>query len=486
MIRKLTIIGLGAGGIDQLSLGIYKKLKEADKLYLRTADHPVVRDLENEGIKYHSFDHIYTEQDTFEGVYDQIVKVLLKEVRQSDEVVYAVPGHPMVAERTVQLLLNEAKGDQEISTNILGGQSFLDPLFAALKIDPIEGLNFVNAMDLDGDELHFNQHLVICQVYDSFVASEVKLVLLEHLPYDYPVSIVTACGHKDEKVIHIPLHELDHNIEVDNLTSVYVPPVKDRNLLNHTFPALRKVIRKLRSPEGCPWDREQTHESLKKYLVEETYEVLEAIDQQDDEHLAEELGDVLLQIMLHAQIGEDEGYFSIDDVIRSITTKMIRRHPHVFSDKSVESADEVIANWEQIKAEEKGVKNDSSLLSGINKALPPLLKALEYQKTAAKAGFDWEDIQSVWAKVDEELKEVRDACETSPDHLELEIGDLLFSVVNLARWKGINPFLALERTNRKFLERFTYIEQSAKSEGKTIHELTLEQMDKLWEESKRK
>ncbi|MFC7394736.1 nucleoside triphosphate pyrophosphohydrolase [Scopulibacillus cellulosilyticus] len=483
MACKITIIGLGAGGIDQLTLGIYKKLKETNKLFLRTADHPVVQDLKNEGIEYQSFDHIYTDQGTFEGVYEQIVKTLLKEAGQYEEIVYAVPGHPMVAERTVQLLLDDAQNQEEISVNIIGGQSFLDPLFTALKMDPIEGLNFVNAMDLDGDEISLHQHLVICQVYDAFVASEVKLVLLEHLPYDYPVVIVTACGHENEKVIHVPLHELDHSIEVDNLTSVYVPPVKDPDLLTHTFPSLRKVIRKLRSPEGCPWDRQQTHESLKRYLVEETYEVLEAIDQQDDDHLAEELGDVLLQVMLHAQIGEDEGYFSIDDVIRSITEKMIRRHPHVFSNEHVKNADEVVTNWEQIKAEEKGVKKDSSILNDVNQALPPLLKGLEYQKLAAKAGFDWEDIQSVWEKVDEELKEVKDA-ENQPDHLELEIGDLLFSVINVARWKGINPFLALERTNRKFLKRFTYIEHCARQEGKSINDLTLEQMDYIWEASK--
>src|SRR5690606_14348025 len=195
--------------------------------------------------------------------------------------------------------------------------------------------------------------IVFCQVYDRFIASEVKLALLEDLPADYQVTIIDAAGSEQEKVITVPLEELDHRVEVSNLTSLYIPPAP-KQLLTHTFDRLREVIAILRGPNGCPWDKEQTHESLREFAIEEVYELIDAIDEQDDNGIIEELGDVLLQIMLHSQIGEDDGYFTIDDVIKSITEKMIFRHPHVFSDVAVESVDDVMTNWESLKRKEKG------------------------------------------------------------------------------------------------------------------------------------
>ncbi|TCP22539.1 tetrapyrrole methylase family protein/MazG family protein [Scopulibacillus darangshiensis] len=484
MSGKITVLGLGPAALDQLTMGVYKQLKGANHLFLRTKEHPVVQELEQEGIEYTSFDTIYVENDVFENIYDQIVDRLLEEADLHGHIVYAVPGHPMVAERTVRLLLEKTE-EGKVKVNLTGGQSFLDPLFSTLKIDPIEGLTFVDAMDFDAEHFSFRHHLVICQVYDVFTASEVKLSLLEHLPHDYRVAVVTAAGHKDEQVNYLPLHELDHSMEINNLTSVYVPPVDSLNTLNHTFPSLRKVIKELRGPGGCPWDKKQTHESLKRYLVEETYEVLEAIDNQDDDHLVEELGDVLLQVMLHSQIGEDEGYFTIHDVIRGITDKMIRRHPHVFGTEKAGNADDVTAIWQEVKAKEKGEEKTASILSDTNQALPPLLKALDYQKRAAKAGFDWPDIQPVWDKVKEELEECYEEEKKASGDLEGELGDLLFSIVNVARWRDIDPLIALQRSNHKFQQRFNYIEQKARSMDKHINDLSLEEMDQFWEEYKK-
>lgn len=346
---KIEVIGLGAGDIKQLPLGIYEKLQDSQsRLFIRTADHPVIAELEQEqSLTYTSFDDIYEKHDQFEAVYEEIVDILLYEAEKSP-IVYAVPGHPLMAEKTVQLLLAQTACE----INVLGGQSFLDPLFASLQIDPIEGFQILDATSLTREDIQYNQHMIFVQLYDAFIASEVKLTLLEDLPEDHPVTVIDAAGSTKEKKVTIPLVQLDREVSFSNLATLYVPPT-DPNTLQHTFPYLRDVIRSLRGENGCPWDKAQTHESLQKYAIEEVNELIEAIEKQDDEGIVEELGDVLLQVMLHSQIGEDDGYFTIDDVIRGISQKMIRRHPHVFGDAiatDMASAKEI---WEAAKKEEK-------------------------------------------------------------------------------------------------------------------------------------
>ena len=220
----ITIIGLGAGDLNQLSLGIYKKLKQEQSCFVRTIDHPVISELQTEGIEFLSFDKVYEKHDQFEAVYEEIAETLLKEAATKN-VLYAVPGHPMVAEKTVQLLLEKGP-ERDIEIILEGGQSFLDPLFQAVQIDPIEGFQLLDATALQRDELQITQHMIIGQVYDMFTASEVKLTLMQKLPDDYEVYIVTAAGSSQEKVTKVALFELDHGMELSNLTSIYVPPVK--------------------------------------------------------------------------------------------------------------------------------------------------------------------------------------------------------------------------------------------------------------------
>ncbi|WP_188456140.1 nucleoside triphosphate pyrophosphohydrolase [Virgibacillus oceani] len=480
MSREIQVLGLGAGDINQLPLGVYKKLTDTkNTIYVRTLDHPVVKTLEREGIKFESYDNIYVAQDQFAGVYQSIVEDLLEKARQST-IIYAVPGHPMLAEKTVQLLLEQ----NEIAVEISGGQSYLDALFTTLKIDPIDGFQFVDGTSFKRSQLEFRQHLVFCQVYDRFIASEVKLALLEDLPADYPIMIVEAAGSVQEKVTKVPLEELDHSLEISNLTSVYVPPV-NASQLNHKFARLREVIAQLRGPNGCPWDRAQTHETLREYAVEEVYELIDAIDEQDDEGIVEELGDILLQVMLHSQIGEDNGYFMVDDVIKSITEKMIHRHPHVFSDTTVESVDDVYQNWNKLKQEEKGDKR-KSVLDGVPKSLSALARAAKLQHKAAKTGFQWDDVKDVWDKLAEELEEVKEAISDKEiDEIESELGDVLFVLANISRYYKINPEVALNRTNRKFISRFSYIEEKLDELGKDINEVPLEEMDYYWNQAKR-
>ncbi|CAG9623087.1 bifunctional methyltransferase/pyrophosphohydrolase YabN [Sutcliffiella rhizosphaerae] len=484
-MRTITVLGLGAGDLEQLPIGVYKKLMGANHLYLRTKEHPVIKELEKEGLNFQSFDTIYEQEESFASVYEKITDELINFSREND-IVYAVPGHPLVAEKTVQLLLEKEKLGV-INLEIKGGQSFLDPMFTALGLDPINGFQFHDATSLIKDAIEPTQAMIFCQVYDQFIASEVKLTLMELLPDDYPVTIVTAAGSSLEQITEVPLFELDRVTEINNLTSVYVPPVTEKEMLYKQFSSFRQTIAILRGPDGCPWDQKQTHESLKKYLIEEAYELLDAIDQEDTEGIIEELGDVLLQVMLHAQIGEDEGYFSIDDVIEGINEKMIRRHPHVFSDSAVEDADDVVTKWEQIKAEEKEERKEQSLLDSVAKGLPNLTKAYQYQKKAGKVGFDWKEVAPMWEKVIEELEEFQVEVRggKDPESIASEFGDVLFALVNVARFYQIDPEEAVAMTNRKFYQRFTFIENKVKETGKSFKEFTLDELDAIWDEAKK-
>ncbi|HZH60672.1 MAG TPA: nucleoside triphosphate pyrophosphohydrolase [Metabacillus sp.] len=484
MTKKITIVGLGAGDLNQLPYGVYRLLTQSKQLFLRTKEHPVISELGDQ-IHYESFDVIYEENDDFDQVYTSIVEILLKKANEMD-LIYAVPGHPLVAERTVQLLLKEGR-KKGYTVKIEGGQSFLDSTFQALEIDPVEGFQLVDAFDLKRDMLQLKGHVIITQVYDQIIASEVKLTLMEQLPDDYKIKIVTAAGSNLQELKEIELYELDRETTINNLTSIYVPPVKDETILYHQFSSFREIIAELRGPNGCPWDKEQTHQTLKKYLIEECYELLEAIDKDDIDHIIEELGDVLLQVVLHAQIGEDEGMFSIDEVIRGVAEKMVRRHPHVFGNHSVSDSNEVLANWEEIKRKEKGTREDQSVLDAVASSLPALSRAYHLQKKAAKVGFDWPSVEGAWEKVKEELKEFEEEIAMNNDQqfIMKEFGDLLFAFVNVGRHYKIEPEEALSSTNVKFFNRFRYIEKMAHERLQELQNMSLEEMDYYWNEAKK-
>jgi len=483
--RKITVVGLGAGDLDQLPHGIYRTIRQASHLYLRTKEHPVVAQLAEEGIVGESFDDVYERHSDFDGVYNEIVETLFARAEELGEIVYAVPGHPLVAERTVQMLLEQGE-KRETQIVIGGGQSFLDPLFARLKIDPIEGFSLLDGTVLQAKQISPGAHTIIAQVYDSFVASDVKLTLMEVFPDEYEVTVVTAVGVAgQERVETVPLYELDRLDHFGNLTLVYVPPARDERIFYRQFSYLKEIVAILRSPEGCPWDREQTHKSIRKNLIEEAYEVLEAIDDDDPDAMCEELGDLLMQVMLHSQMAAEDGYFTVDDVVQGLNEKLIRRHPHVFGEKHAKDAGEALANWQEIKAREKAAKGidaaGQSALAGIPRDLPALMYAYKLQKKAARAGFDWSDIADVYAKVEEEFRELREAPE---EERAGELGDLLFAVVNLARFLDLDPEEALALTNKKFIRRFSYIEEKLRQTGRTFAETNLAEMDQWWQEAK--
>ncbi|OHE56492.1 MAG: nucleoside triphosphate pyrophosphohydrolase [Thermodesulfovibrio sp. RBG_19FT_COMBO_41_18] len=251
------------------------------------------------------------------------------------------------------------------------------------------------------------------------------------------------------------------------------------------FQELLKIMEALRSEKGCPWDKEQTRESLKPFIVEEAYELIEAIDESDPEKIKEELGDLLFQIVFQCQIAKENNEFKVSDVIEKISKKMIARHPHVFGKADYKTADEVLLHWEEQKKLEGKMRE--SILEGIPKTLPSLLRAHRLQKRAAGVGFDWEKVEDVLKKLDEELKEFKEALKTKrQDEIEDELGDIFFMLVNISRFIGVNPEDALRKTISKFIHRFRYIEMNAAEQGKKLSDMTLNEMDSLWDESKGK
>jgi tetrapyrrole methylase family protein/MazG family protein len=251
------------------------------------------------------------------------------------------------------------------------------------------------------------------------------------------------------------------------------------------FGRLMEIMRRLRAPGGCPWDAEQTHASLKRYLIEEAYEVIEAVDAEDDKLLKEELGDLMLQPVFHAAVAEERGAFTMEEVLEAINDKLVRRHPHVFGDEVIENSEAQVANWEKIKKEEKGVERKSAL-SGIPPELPALMKAQKITEKAARVGFDWEETDQVFAKVMEELKEFEEAMISGDQkEMEAELGDLLFAIVNLGRFLAIDPEEALRKTIGRFTKRFHHVEESLHARGVAMQSSTLAEMDLLWEEAKR-
>ncbi|MFD1068161.1 bifunctional methyltransferase/pyrophosphohydrolase YabN [Oceanobacillus locisalsi] len=481
-MKQIEVIGLGAGDLEQLPLGIYRKLIQTKQtIYARTYHHPVIQALEEEGIFFTSFDQLYEEEAQFDTVYERITRELTETAKTSDEpLIYAVPGHPMLAEKTVQLLLEQ----EEVDVSIAGGQSYLDDVFTAMQIDPIEGFQFVDGTDFRRNQLQLRQHIFVCQVYDAFIASDVKLTLLEDLPPDYTIYIVDAAGSSAEKITKIPLEALDHTMEISNLTTLYIPPVPE-GYLHHTFPFLREVMAVLRGPDGCPWDKKQTHESLRYHTIEEVYELIEAIDEEDDDHIIEELGDLLMHVLLHSQIGEDNGYFTIDDVIQTISDKMIYRHPHVFQTTAADTEEAVLENWEELKKQEKG-KDRESVLDGIPSYLPALTKAYKLTSKAGRVGFEWKHVGEVWDKLKEEIDEVMEAIEEKDAaDVEEELGDVLFVLANISRYYKVHPEVALERANRKFSSRFRYIEKKLLENNQTPQNASLQEMDNYWDEAKK-
>lgn len=472
----ITIVGLGPGDPRHLTREAWEVLSTAEEVWLRTARHPTVAGLPPHLI-LHSFDELYERAGDFATVYRSIAAEVLRLGQRPQGVIYGVPGHPLVGESTVQQIRTGAQ-EAGIPVRIVEGLSFVEPTLTALGLDALEGLQIHDGIELAAHHhppLNPDLPALIGQVYSRPLASDLKLTLMNQYPDDHPVTLIHAAGTKDERVVHLPLYELDRQ-EVDHLTSLYIPPLPPVS----SFEGLQETIAHLRAPDGCPWDREQTHESLRGGLLEEAYEAVAAIDAGDMDGLREELGDLLLQVLLHSQIATEEGDFRMAEVIAAIDAKLKRRHPHVWGEQKVGSEQELLLQWEHLKQEERG--EDGSMLDGVPRALPALLQAYTYGERAARVGFDWPGPTEVAQKVREELAEL-EAAETE-EELEAELGDLLFAIVNWARHLGVEPEAALRGANERFARRFRAMEELARQRGLRLDRMTIEEMDTLWEEVK--
>lgn len=479
---SITIVGLGPGRATDMTLAAWRKLESAKTVYLRTTRHPLFNDLPI-GPDYQSFDILYDNAEHFEAVYRAIVSQLLDVAKAGEDVVYAVPGHPMVGEQTTQLLLTQAEA-LDIDVYIIDGLSFIEPTLAALQLDGMAGLQIYDALDIVNlyhPPINPDAPTLIAQVYSRDVASELKLTLMNQYPDEFKVTLIHGAGTPDMQLEPAALYEIDRSERIAHLTTLYVPALEKIS----SFEALQNVMAHLRSEVGCPWDREQTHESLRPQLLEEVYEVLEAIDADDMDALREELGDLMLHVIFQAQIATEDQDFYMTDVFEHIIAKLIRRHPHVWGDVDVDGSGEVVQNWEVIKQQEQsdkakqGKKVRASQLDGVPVALPALVYAYRMQERAAGVGFDWDNVQPVIDKVYEEIEEIK------ADPSSNEVGDLLFAVVNWARWLGIDAESALRETNARFKRRFNYIEQRVAKLGRKMQDMSLEELDGYWNEAKR-
>jgi len=478
MAKQITIVGLGPGGAGMLTREAHEALSAAHEVWVRTARHPAVDELP--GLDWKPMDTFYEQEDDFSAVYKAIAAEVLRLAERPGGVCYAVPGSPRVGESTVPLILLESE-KRGVTVRIVEGLSFIEPALAALGVDALDGLSVSDAVELAARHhppFPPSAHALVAQLYSRTLAGEVKLTLMNQYPDEHPVRLIHAAGTSGQTVEDLALHEIDRSERIAHLTTLYVPP------LAGALEEFQETIAHLRAPEGCPWDREQTHLTIRGNLMEEAYEVLEALDREDPRELAEELGDLLLQILLHAQIATEAGDFRMADVIAGIDEKIHRRHPHVFGGAKVDGVGQVLSNWEQIKAGERNgkAKGGKGLFDGVPLALPALEQAVSYQKRAARVGFDWPAIEGVKAKVAEELAELEAAADEQ--EREHELGDVFFAVVNLARWLKVDAESALRKSNARFRKRFGHVEAASALSGKSLKDMTLEELDALWEEAK--
>ena len=483
MTARVVIVGLGPGPRNTVTQATLEAIERIDVQFVRTKRHPTA-DLMP---KATSFDSLYDTLPTFEDVYGAITEAVVAAAIKHGEVLYAVPGSPLILESSVAQL----RADSRVDVQVLPALSFLDLAWEALGIDPVNaGVRLIDghrfALEASGER----GPLLVAQVHADWVLSDVKLSH-ESANGNEPVVLLHHLGLPDQRVEHTTWQELDRVLPADHLTTLYIAQMAEP--VSGELARLHQLARTLR--EQCPWDREQTHDSLIKHLIEETYEVVDAIEALDtndpatDEALIEELGDLLYQVEFHATIAEQQGRFSMADVARSIHDKLVRRHPHVFGDVVANSANDVVQTWDEVKrAEKKSVDGAaSSTFTGVAKSGPSLQYATKIQKRAADVGFDWPNADGAFEKIIEESAEIRQAValNSDPETVRMELGDLLFSVVNLSRHLGHDAEQALRGASDKFRHRFEQVEQLALSRDIDLAKAPLEQLDALWDEVKK-
>ncbi len=470
----ITIVGLGPGDPQKLTLEAWKALQDAAHVLLWSEGHIAIADLPR-GPEY----RLLADECGEGGDWRTCI---VEAVCAYDDVVYAVPGDPFILELTDAIVERAAALGKSVRT--VSGVNFVGSALAALGIVAGDGLQIHNAEAIAGRHfppLNPAAPALLAMLHSVDVANRLREVLLRQYPGDHPVSLINSAGTDQQSTEAATVQTFPDCPSIGPRTTLYLPALSSLC----SFESLQETMSHLRAPEGCPWDREQTHETLRPYVIEESYEVVEAINSGDSQALCEELGDVLLQVAFHTQIAIEEGRFRMTDVLSAINSKMIRRHPHVWGDASVSGSGDVVQNWEAIKKQERkgGGNGRTSLLDGVPRTLPALSQSFTYQERAARVGFDWDGIEDVISKVTEEIDEIMTA--DDPARRTAEIGDLLFALVNWIRWMDVDPEMALRDANGRFYRRFRYIEEAVDRIGRAMTEMTLQELDALWEEAKR-
>jgi len=469
----ITIVGLGPGPYRALTLEAVEALAAAKDLYLRTRVHPTVDEFPPT-LRWTSFDALYERAADFDALYDEIASVLLERGLSTD-VVYAVPGHPLLGEASVQRVLARA-AEAGVTTRVVGGLSFAEAALSASGSAGVDQVQLVDALDLP--PLVPTLPLLVHQVYKPAVASEVKLALLRLYPPEHAVVVVRGASTAAETVDRLPLATLDRAVVFDHLTTLYVPPLPHEHDYG-TLPGMAYLVGRLR--RECPWDAKQTHQSLKRYMLEEAYEAAEAIAEADYVALADELGDVLLQVVLHAEIADERGDFDLIDVLHGLCAKLVRRHPHVFGSTEVADAAEVERNWEAIKRGERGDEEQTpSLLDGLPRHHPALVTAQELFKRLSKSGLA--------PSTDDRADRLRAAleafaAETDAARRERSLGEILFWLSGLARNAGLDAEDALRGTVGRVAARVRDVEARVRAEGRGPKTWGVAEREELWKES---
>lgn len=472
----------------------------AEARFVQTTEHPFINNLGLSG-NFSSMDDLYVSC----ADYDELNRCIAGRLVEAAEFIssdgynehVAVDGEKYVVYVTLGRInpdllkaIRDIADAGKINVEVLPFISFAESAYsAALSYGHLTGHELL--VELPANRLKAVSDttalLAVTEIDSALTASEVKLTLSEYYPDEYEVYIaLPAPDGSCYEIKTMQLYEIDRLSSYDAAAVLLVPPSDELTLPRHSVDGLMQVMHRLRAPGGCPWDAEQTHESLKKTLLEECYEVIDAIDRNDPDDLCEELGDLLLQIAFHAEIEEERANFNMRDVATGITNKMIFRHPHVFGAVHVENSDEVLVNWEKLKKEEKHQQTVASAMDSVPKSFPSLLRAYKIQKKAADVGFDWSSAEEALPKVHEEADEVLEAISSKDAaHIEDEIGDLFFAAVNVARLKKVDPDLALTAATDKFEKRFKLTEKLILEDGKRFEDMTLPEMDEYWEKAKK-
>lgn len=474
---KICIVGIADGKKENITFKAFEKIKNAQKLFLQTCEIPFANQI---GIEYFSFDHIYAKATDFDILKASIASELITNSKSND-VVFCGLGDISQNEVVLEIIKQAKKEsiDLEFIYGLSCGCENIGNAMAKEELKP-KGVKYVSGYSFEIPE-NTKEGLLIYEVDSQYLASEIKIKLLRVLDGEKQVYIY----NEEEKEKKIKLEDLDRQKGYGYSFNVYIPPLELKDKAGFTFLDLLEVVETLRAENGCPWDKEQTHDSLKKFLLEESYEVYDAIKEKDMDMLYDELGDVLLQVVMHGQIGKEHREFDSTDITSAICRKMIFRHPHVFGKVVANTSEEVLINWDKIKEKEKGIESFTHNLKDVPKAMPSLMRSQKVQKRASKCGFDWDDYKLPLEKVHEELDELKHDIEKGLDPKE-ELGDLLFAVTNLARHLKIEAETALYNGVEKFINRFEDMENLALKNDNRLDNMTLDEMDVLWEQSKKR